>query len=182
MNRFLQNERFGPRILVAALVTLTIGALFLVALAIRLSTLPWGLDSNGPTVTSVEGREGWLGDYYFIEHAGQRYTCTGAETGKPKRHDEIIVFDPADPSRCRLARTVGRVGRAEWGAILTGLQFTLVGLPFLLWRLAYRGVFFPFAKGTPPSRPRLLRAANILFVAAIVLTNAIVVARVHYGL
>jgi hypothetical protein len=165
----MKDERSGPIVLYGGIIALAAGVVIMGIVGVRLLQVPWDLDARSPTTTSVASVHTYLGNYYTIEVGGRRFECRGGAGGRSPGQHEVVAYDPRDPGRCRLASMAGRVGPDEGSRLLTSVFFIALGLPGLLWRLAYRGTSFPFSKETAPAHPGFLRAAEgALIVSGVV--------------
>jgi hypothetical protein len=134
-----------------------------------LAAIPWDLPENAARTRSVGSScDAVRGARYQIEVAGVRYQCTGGDNkcGLPEME---VLYDPADPSRCRLAKTAGRVGPYELlslafaaSALLVGSFSTLMGV--LRWRV-HRARLLDEEEAPPSSPGHELRLPRAIVIA-----------------
>jgi hypothetical protein len=118
--------------LIVGVVTSIVGLLFVLIGIGHVLSQPWDLRERGvPTIGVKAERDPMHGDRYRIEVDGKHYVChRGAEKlGRPR---VTVLYDPADPSRCRAEDTAGGLAAYERNTLVFAGPGSLVGFSLLL--------------------------------------------------
>lgn len=136
---------------------------------------PWELDATSPVVESSGSECGpFTGAAYAIEIDGRRHMCRGADTKCGREGPVAVAHDPADPSRCRVARNVDRLSDYELMMVLLDCAFALVGVAgasYLRSEALRRADVVDGAPTRLGRRRRLRRLSAAALVAAVVVGN-----------
>lgn len=145
-----------------------VGFLLLSWACVQVATQPWDLAEVGvETWGRAAEKTPFTGDRYVIEVEGKSYSCYRGRKKYPAT-EAPILYDPADPSRCRGADAVDGLSEYERTGFAFGLSALLFGLAWVLAHFAEpRDVW---AREDPPGllRPRLMWAARVLLGSAVV--------------
>lgn len=105
LDRFMQ-----PRGVIAGVMGFLLFALMLVPIARQ----PWELDARSPVVESIDSECGpSTGAIFTIKVKGRSYRCGGSDDKCSWDGPVAVAYDPADPSRCRVAANVDRISNYE---------------------------------------------------------------------
>lgn len=153
------NEAYARR---AAYAALLCGSLSVALFGYWMLQIPWQVSATSPTVAAEGAACGASGAVYFIRVNGSRYECGGGDDKCPTSASGPVAYDPALPSRCRLAKNVRRLSKGQRSIVLLGVLALPYGLAFLAWNAAWasRG-----ATETP--LPLTYRLSRALFLASI---------------
>lgn len=135
---------------------------------------PRHLDENSPTVMSSSAEcNARLGAQYEIRVDGEGYGGCGGATNKcPEVEAVAIAYDESDPSKCRVASSLNRLGRYEATLMLLGLGMSFAGAAALAFLLSQRARRVAVSEGTSEARFVLLqRVCWAALAAALITTN-----------
>ncbi len=142
-------------------------------------TAPGGLDGSSPTVASDTATCSFRnGALYEIEVAGKTYGgCAGATNRCAESEPVDVAYDPADPSRCRVASAVGGLGRFEMTLLLLNLGMAFAGVASVLFMLSQRIHMAAIANdgdmsGAQARVARLQRLSWVALAASAITANA----------
>lgn len=160
------EEKLG--LLVGAIFA-AIGTLMLITALVHLSHQPWDLRERGIAIEGVQAEhDPFTGDRYRIVVDGKSHVChRGAE--KLGRGKVVVLYDPADPSRCRAEDTADGPGSYEATLLPFSLPFALMGVSLMLARLAEPRP--PWGRTEPSGllRPKLMWISRALAIVAVLL-------------
>lgn len=136
-----------------------VGALVLGLAVYNIGNAPIGLDEEHVVMSERAEFRNLGGAVHFINVGGREFECGGEEHKYPRRWRDWVVFDPSDPSRCRLKRNARLPNTFELTHLLSGA--VLLTLSFTLHNWSYR-----YSRKTIEQR---YRASRWLLAAVVVL-------------
>lgn len=163
--------RRGLPLVVAAL----LGLLFLVSQLISIAREPWELDAHSPVVESIDSACGpFRGAVVTIEVEGRRYKCGGSDD-KCIGDEPLpaVAYDPTDPSRCRVAASVDRLGFLEsWvvSGTCSAALFLIAGVSYLRSAALRRADLLDGTATRQRRRARLRTLSAVTLIAALVVS------------
>lgn len=136
---------------------------------------PWELDATSPVVESSGSECGpFTGAAHAIEIDGRRHMCLGSDTKCGGEGPVAVAYDPADPSRCRVARNVDRLSDYELMTVLLDCAFALAvvaGASYVRSEALRRADVVDGAPTRLGRRRRLRRLSAAALIAAVVVGN-----------
>lgn len=140
-------------------------------MVVPIARQPWELDARSPVVESVDGECGpSSGAIFTIKVEGRSYRCGGSDDKCPGDGPVAVAYDPADPSRCRVAANVDRISNYESLIISAGCASALFVIAWVFYRRSEALRRADLLDGTTTHqrrRARLRTLSAVLFIASI---------------
>lgn len=146
-----------------------LGLLVVAWTLVHLATQPWDLADTGVQTWGRGGeRNRIVGDVYVIVVDKQSHVCMRGRSQFPAR-EAPVLYDPADPSRCRAADAMDGPSELELSRLVVGFMLLLIGAAWLLAYFAEPRE--PWERENPRGllRPKVMWLARILLGASVVL-------------
>jgi hypothetical protein len=157
------------------------GLFFIVFLASALISIggePWELDAQSPVVESIDSECGpFTGAEYTIRVEGRRYSCGGSDAKCPDG-PVAVAYDPADPSRCRVAVNVDRLSLFEKTLMMSfcsATLFLIAGASYQRSEALRRADLLDGAATRQRQRARLRTLSAVILIASMVVGSLLVI-------
>ena len=155
-----------PRVVIAGI----IGFLLFAFMSVSIARQPWELDARSPVVESIDSECGpSTGAIFTIKVKGRSYRCGGSDDKCSWDGPVAVAYDPADPSRCRVAANVDRISDYESLTISAncGLALFLIAWAFYRRSEALRTAdLLDGATTRQRRRARLRTLSAVIFIAS----------------
>ncbi len=146
-----------PRVVIAGI----LGILLFGFMSVSIARQPWELDARSPVVESIDSECGPSnGAIFTIKVKGRSYRCGGSDDKCPGDGPVAVAYDPADPSRCRVAANVDRISDYESLTLSAGCGSALF---MIAWALYQRS---EAAATRQRRRARLRTLSAVVFIAS----------------
>ena len=162
--------RRGTLMIVAGLIGLIVTAPALISLASE----PWELDAQSPVVESIDSECGpFTGAVFTIKVEGRSYRCRGSNDKCFRDGPVAVAYDPAHPSRCRVAANVDRLSLFEsWmvSASCSLALFVIAGAAYQRSEASRSADLLDAVTTRQRSRARLRTLSAVTLIAAILIS------------
>jgi hypothetical protein len=163
---FTANPPHDGTNFLAGIIFTLVGLFFFGMALVGVVQAPWDIAETGVEIegTRAEGHR-VRGDHYVIEVDGERWVCArghqrfAAETA-------AILYDPADPSRCRARDSMDGPSRFESVHLCFGATFLLGGAAMLFAWFAEPRPEWQRENPSTLLRPRLMPIARVLLAGS----------------
>lgn len=150
------------------------GLLFIASDLMAIAGEPWELDARSPVVESVDSEcDPFTGAVFTIKVEGRSYQCGGSDDKCSSDGPVAVAYDPADPSRCRVAANVDRLSDLEsWMVSLSCsvALFVIAGASHLRSEALRRADVLDGAATRQRRRARLRTLSAVAIIASIAVT------------